>query len=60
MSCLKTLRDAQIQVQSERAKLKVVEDQNEELEQELSMENELMKEMQEVLKKEILSGSCYQ
>lgn len=51
MSCLKTLRDAQIQVQSERAKLKVVEDQNKELEQELSTENELMKEMQEVLKK---------
>ncbi|KAB2637660.1 autophagy-related protein 23-like [Pyrus ussuriensis x Pyrus communis] len=42
MSCLKTLRDAQIQVQSERAKLKV----------ELSMEKELMEELQEVLKKE--------
>lgn len=52
MTYLTTLKDAQIEVQSERAKLRVAEAKKKELERDLSMEKELMEELQELLKKE--------
>ncbi|KAL6208391.1 hypothetical protein ACLB2K_019341 [Fragaria x ananassa] len=46
MSYLTTLKDAHIEVESERAKLRVAEARNKELERELSMEKELMEELE--------------
>ncbi|KAF5456746.1 hypothetical protein F2P56_026192, partial [Juglans regia] len=52
MSYMVSLKDAQIEVESERVKLRVAQARNKELERDLSMEKELMEELQEELNKE--------
>ncbi|XAR69389.1 hypothetical protein NMG60_11000942 [Bertholletia excelsa] len=52
MSYTKSLEDAQIELESERAKLRVAEDRNKELERDLSLEKELVELLQEELDKE--------
>lgn len=51
------LKDARIELKSERLKLKVGETWNQELELDLSLKNELIKELEEELNKE---KSCMQ
>ncbi|KAL0330596.1 UNVERIFIED_CONTAM: hypothetical protein Sangu_1605100 [Sesamum angustifolium] len=55
MSYMKSLRDAEVEVESERVKLRVAEARNKELERDLSMEKELIGELQNELEKEKLS-----
>ncbi|KAJ7958787.1 Myosin heavy chain-related protein [Quillaja saponaria] len=55
MSYMESLKDAQIEVESERVKLRVAEARNKELERDLSLEKELMKELHDNLKKERFS-----
>ncbi|XP_019447551.1 PREDICTED: golgin subfamily A member 6-like protein 22 isoform X2 [Lupinus angustifolius] len=52
MSYTESLKNAQIEMESERVKLRIAEARNEDLEWALSMENALVKELQEELKKE--------
>lgn len=52
MLYMENLKDAQIEVENERTKLRVADALNKELEQDLSVEKELMKKLQEELKKE--------
>jgi len=52
MLYMENLKDAQIEVENERTKLRVAEALNKELEHDLSVEKELMKKLQEELKKE--------
>ncbi|KAF8393166.1 hypothetical protein HHK36_021407 [Tetracentron sinense] len=52
MSYITSLKDANIEVESERAKLRVAEARNKELEWDLSMEKELMDQLQTELNKE--------
>ncbi|KAB2019961.1 hypothetical protein ES319_D07G033700v1 [Gossypium barbadense] len=51
-SYMESLKNAQIEVESERVKLRVVEARNKDLGRDLSVERELIKELQEELKKE--------
>ncbi|XWS17825.1 hypothetical protein CRYUN_Cryun33cG0101300 [Craigia yunnanensis] len=51
-SYMESLKNAQIEVESERLKLRVVEARNKELEGDLSVERELIEELQEELMKE--------
>ncbi|KAI3454213.1 hypothetical protein Pfo_010876 [Paulownia fortunei] len=52
MSCMMSLRDDKLEVESERVKLRVAEAQNKELERHLSIEEELVGELQKELDKE--------
>ncbi|WCJ30316.1 Myosin heavy chain-related protein [Euphorbia peplus] len=52
MTYMTNLKDAEIEVENERLKLRVVEARNKELERDLSIEKELMEELHEELKKE--------
>ncbi|KAA8525482.1 hypothetical protein F0562_007337 [Nyssa sinensis] len=52
VSYLTSLKDAQIEVESERAKFRVAEARNKELERDLSMEKELIEDLQGELNKE--------
>ncbi|XVF35610.1 hypothetical protein REPUB_Repub18cG0160800 [Reevesia pubescens] len=51
-SYMESSKNAQIEAESERVKLRVVEARNKELERDLSVERELIEELQEELKKE--------
>lgn len=51
-SYMTSLKDAQIEVETERVKLRVTEARNKELERDLSMEKELVEELQNELNKE--------
>ncbi|KAL7121757.1 hypothetical protein ACP275_01G003200 [Erythranthe tilingii] len=55
MSYMISLRDAGVEVEGEKAKLRVAEAQNKELERDLSLEKELVSELQKELDKERLS-----
>lgn len=52
MSYLNSLKNAKIEVESERVKLRTAEARNKELERDLSMEKELVEELQKELEKE--------
>ncbi|KAF7817257.1 coiled-coil domain-containing protein 18 [Senna tora] len=52
MSYMENLKQVQVEVESERVKLRVAEARNKELERDVAMEKELVKELQEELKKE--------
>ncbi|KAK2991911.1 hypothetical protein RJ640_014107 [Escallonia rubra] len=52
MSYMTTLKDAHVEVESERTKLRVAEARNKELDRDLSLKKELVKELQEQLNRE--------